>query len=113
MPGRLPTRNRPPRVLATTSQTTRDPGTIGKRAMARTRLTGQRATFRTASFARGWVRAKLLLQEELPDDESAEDDEASDGEASRMLRAGDGGGRNGSAPVPVENGLVITRYGEG
>ena len=26
--------------------------------------------WKTVSFARGWVRAKLLLQEELPDDES-------------------------------------------
>ena len=46
------------------------------------------------------------------DDESAKDDEASDGEAENG-RAGDGGGGNGSAPVPVENGLVITGTGEG
>ena len=58
-------------------------------------------------LARGWVRAKLLLQEELPDEESAEDDKASD-DKEQDASAGDGGGRNGSAPVPVENGLVIS-----
>jgi len=46
--------------------------------------------------ARGWVRAKLQLQDELQSDEEAGDENA-------------GGGRRGnSAPVPVENGLVIT-----
>ena len=58
-------------------------------------------------FARGWVRAKLLLQEDLRDNESAESDGADDGEAENG-RASDGGRGNGSAPVPVENGLVIT-----
>ena len=58
-------------------------------------------------FARGWVRAKLLLQEELPEDEPTEDDNASD-DKEQDAPAGDGGGRNGSAPVPVENGLVIS-----
>lgn len=45
-----------------------------------------------SEFARGWVRAKLLLQDELEGDDAD---------------AGDGGGREDSAPVPVENGLVI------
>ena len=58
-------------------------------------------------FARGWIRAKLLLQEGLPDDESSQDVNASDGQADDAV-AGDGGGGNGAAPVPVENGLVIT-----
>ena len=58
-------------------------------------------------FARGWVRAKLLLQEELPDDEATQGAEASDGEAEHAP-ADDGAERNGLAPVPVENGLVIT-----
>jgi hypothetical protein len=57
-------------------------------------------------FARGWVRAKLLLQGELPEDDPAEDDTVSGGKE-QEAEAGDGGGRNGSAPVPVENGLVI------
>jgi Malectin domain/Thrombospondin type 3 repeat len=60
-----------------------------------------------SSYARGWVRAKLLLQEDLPDDEPTEGDNASDGNE-QDAPAGDGGGRNGSAPVPVENGLVIS-----
>jgi hypothetical protein len=61
-----------------------------------------------SSFARGWVRAKLLLQgeEDLPDDESTKDAEASDG--AEDTSADDGTRRNDSAPVPVENGLVIT-----
>jgi hypothetical protein len=58
-------------------------------------------------YARGWVRAKLLLQEELQGDESTDDDTARDGEPQNG-DAGDGGDRNGSSPVPVENGLVIT-----
>jgi Malectin domain/Thrombospondin type 3 repeat len=58
-------------------------------------------------FARGWVRAKLLLQEDLPNDESGENDQASNSNK-EDAPAGDGGGRNGSAPVPVENGLVIS-----
>jgi hypothetical protein len=60
-----------------------------------------------SSYARGWVRAKLLLQEDLPDDESPDDDHARDGKE-QDAPAGDSGGRNGSAPVPVENGLVIS-----
>ena len=48
-----------------------------------------------SELARGWVRAKLLLQDELEGD-------AGDGEPET------GGGREGgTAPVPVENGLVI------
>jgi hypothetical protein len=58
-------------------------------------------------FARGWVRAKLLLQEDLPNDEAGENDQASNS-TKEDAPAGDGGGRNGSAPVPVENGLVIS-----
>jgi hypothetical protein len=58
-------------------------------------------------FARGWVRAKLLLQEELQGNESADDDTSGGGEP-RNGQAGNGGDRNGSSPVPVENGLVIT-----
>ena len=57
--------------------------------------------------ARGWVRAKLLLQEELPDDESTDDGTAGDSERQNG-HEGSGGDRNGSSPVPVENGLVIT-----
>jgi hypothetical protein len=57
--------------------------------------------------ARGWVRAKLLLQEELRGDESADDDAAGDSEQ-QSGDEGSGGDRNGSSPVPVENGLVIT-----
>jgi len=59
-----------------------------------------------SSIARGWVRAKLLLQEELQGDESTEDP-AGDGEP-RNGPAGDRGDLNGSSPVPVESGLVIT-----
>ncbi len=40
----------------------------------------------------GWMRASLLLQEEAPSE----------------VDPGDGEGQPGSAPVPVENGLVIT-----
>jgi hypothetical protein len=58
-------------------------------------------------FARGWVRAKLLLQEELQGDEPADDGATGDGEP-QDGQSGDGGDRNGSSPVPVENGLVIT-----
>jgi len=58
-------------------------------------------------FARGWVRAKLLLQEELRGDESADDGAADNGEPQNG-QAGDGSDGNGSSPVPVENGLVIT-----
>ena len=56
--------------------------------------------------ARGWVRAKLLLQEELQEDEPT-DPSADDG-ASQNGRADDGEDRDRAAPVPVENGLVIT-----
>ena len=68
-----------------------------------------------SQFARGWVRAKLLLQGEPQDDEpGAEDgaanDEAGDGESPEP-EANDSGQREGSAPVPVENGLVITSTG--
>jgi hypothetical protein len=58
-------------------------------------------------YARGWVRAKLLLQEELQGDQPADDNAAGDGEQQNG-RAGDSGKGNGSSPVPVENGLVIT-----
>jgi hypothetical protein len=58
-------------------------------------------------FARGWVRAKLLLQEDLTGDESQSDIKASDGKE-EDAPASDGEGRNRSAPVPVENGLVIS-----
>jgi hypothetical protein len=64
-----------------------------------------------SNFARGWVRAKLLLQEDMPEDESTNDTKASDGEAENVP-ADDGGTGNGSAPVPVENGLVITGTGK-
>jgi hypothetical protein len=47
-----------------------------------------------SEFARGWVRAKLLLQD-------GSEDDAGDGEAESS------GGNAGVAPVPVENGLVI------
>ena len=47
-----------------------------------------------SEFARGWVRAKLLLQDENEGDAGA-------GEADSE------GSRGASAPVPVENGLVI------
>ena len=47
-----------------------------------------------SEFARGWVRAKLLLQDESEGDPG-------DAEADAEGRSGD------SAPVPVENGLVI------
>ena len=57
-------------------------------------------------FARGWIRAKLLLQGNLPDDESTQDVKANDGQADDAA-AGDGS-RDVSAPVPVENGLVIS-----
>ncbi|MGH2613934.1 MAG: malectin domain-containing carbohydrate-binding protein [Thermomicrobiales bacterium] len=50
-----------------------------------------------SEFARGWVRAKLLLQDELQGDGEPEDEPANDG-----------GRRDNPAPVPVENGLVIT-----
>jgi len=56
--------------------------------------------------ARGWVRAKLVLQEELQGDES-DDGSRGDG-GTRTGRTGGGQGRDRSAPVPVENGLVIT-----
>lgn len=51
-----------------------------------------------SEFARGWVRAKLLLQDEL------------DGEASAGV-ARQGEQRGGVAPVPVESGLVIDGSG--
>ena len=47
-------------------------------------------------FARGWMRAKLLLQ-----DDGEEGADPGDGPT-------DGGADAGSAPVPVESGLVIT-----
>lgn len=47
-----------------------------------------------SEFARGWVRAKLLLQDELDGEVG---DDAPDS----------GSGRASAAPVPVENGLVI------
>ena len=66
-------------------------------------------------FARGWVRAKLLLQEDLRGEESAEDDEAGNPEDDQAGNAEEENGRaaddersSSSAPVPVENGLVIT-----
>ncbi len=49
-----------------------------------------------SELAQGWVRAKLQLQDELQNDEETGD-----------ARTGSGR-RDGSAPVPVENGLVIT-----
>ncbi|MBW3634636.1 MAG: thrombospondin type 3 repeat-containing protein, partial [Chloroflexi bacterium] len=59
-----------------------------------------------SQFARGWVRAKLLLQEELPGDEQGLGDDA--GEAEVTEGSAVGGGFEGTAPVPVENGLVFT-----
>ena len=59
-----------------------------------------------SQFARGWVRAKLLLQDELPDDGQGSGDSAGEDDATE-----DGAARGGpeeSAPVPVENGLVFT-----
>lgn len=50
-----------------------------------------------SEFARGYVRAKLLLQDELPSDEPSDNGAANGGDQ-----------RAGRAPVPVENGLVIT-----
>jgi hypothetical protein len=71
-------------------------------------------------FARGWVRAKLLLQEDLRGEESAEDDQAGnpkDDQAGNAeaenARASDDERSSSSAPVPVENGLVITGTEEG
>jgi hypothetical protein len=58
-------------------------------------------------FTWGWVRAKLLLQEDLPADESLTDAKANDGQEEDAA-ASDGGDPNGSAPVPVENGLMIS-----
>lgn len=49
-----------------------------------------------SEFARGWVRAKLLLQEEAESDPG-------DGEV-----VADGQSADAPAPVPVESGLVIT-----
>jgi hypothetical protein len=51
-----------------------------------------------SEFARGWVRAKLLLQDEIEGD--AADEESDTGEQ-----------RAGTSPVPVENGLVIDGSG--
>ncbi len=59
-----------------------------------------------SQFARGWVRAKLLLQEELPGDGQGLDDVAPDGEPTEGSAASNE--QQGSAPVPVENGLVFT-----
>ena len=59
-----------------------------------------------SQFARGWVRAKLLLQEELPDDEEESGDAAGEREATEGGEADDDS--EGPAPVPVENGLVFT-----
>ena len=42
--------------------------------------TGSDVEVQDSRFARGWVRAKLLLQEELPGDESAGDNAAGDSE---------------------------------
>jgi hypothetical protein len=62
-------------------------------------------------YARGWVRAKLLLQEDRRGDEPPEDADTGDAEQENA-RAGDGERGNGTAPVPVENGLVITGTGK-
>jgi hypothetical protein len=51
-----------------------------------------------SEYARGWVRAKLLLQDGSEDDAGDEEAESS-------------GGNSGVAPVPVENGLVIDGSG--
>ena len=59
-----------------------------------------------SQFARGWVRAKLLLQEELPDDGQESGDAAGEGDATEGSTAD--GGQEESVPVPVENGLVFT-----
>ena len=58
-------------------------------------------------FARGWVRAKLLLQEDFRGEEPLEDDPAGNAEEENG-RAADDEPSSNSAPVPVENGLVIT-----
>lgn len=58
-----------------------------------------------SGVARGWMRARLLLQED-----AAANDEPGDGEADPgdgASEPGDAGSAGGSAPVPVENGLVI------
>lgn len=48
-----------------------------------------------SGFARGWMRARILLQDDAPPEPETEE-ETGDGERARE-----------SAPVPVENGLVI------
>jgi hypothetical protein len=45
-----------------------------------------------SQFARGWMRAKLVLLDQ----------------AEKQSESGDGGQSQGSVPVPVENGLVIS-----
>ena len=67
-----------------------------------------------SEFAHGWVRAKLLLQDELAgEDDSVEAeplDEDPVGGEPQSDQQGDGGSERSraTAPVPVENGLVIT-----
>src|SRR4029079_879113 len=63
--------------------------------------TGQ-AHVADSQFARGWVRAKLLLQEEENQGEQADAEPRVKRERVKADRP------QVSAPVPVENGLVIT-----
>jgi hypothetical protein len=61
-----------------------------------------------SEFARGWMRAKLILQEEVPADVPVNEEPATDEPANDESAGGNGGG---TSPVPVENGLVITGNG--
>jgi hypothetical protein len=94
---------------STADDESNDAGAVDARQEGGDRASGDMSDLEVqdSNYARGWVRAKLLLQEDLREDESANDDDAGDGEA-RADRADDDAGGNSSAPVPVENGLVIT-----
>jgi hypothetical protein len=70
-------------------------GAEGRDAVDRERQAGGTQDVADSEFARGWVRAKLLLQDEPELDREDEPDRET------------GGRSSGSAPVPVENGLVI------
>jgi hypothetical protein len=71
-----------------------DAGRAARGGEGRQPLTAGDEEVGDSGFARGWVRAKLLLQDEL------------DGDAGDDVPDSDGG-ISGAAPVPVENGLVI------
>jgi hypothetical protein len=104
-----------------------NPVSLEQTASATSERRNRTEEVRDSEFARGWVRAKLLLQEELAQSEGdpsgVEQPAASDileyrqsdddiGEPAPTDEAlADGQPDGGFAPVPVENGLVIMGAG--